>query len=72
MRECMTLNSTYRLHKLHILLLLFDHGLKIDVYFDAQGLICGLALTPHLFDVVHPLASLLSVDFQLFNLVQAG
>lgn len=63
------ISGDVRLHKLYILLLLLDHCLKVNIYFDSEGLISSLALTPHLFDIVHALASFLSVNLQLFDLV---
>lgn len=63
---------TYGLHKLNIFLLLLDHGLEVDIDFDTEGLIRRLSLAPHLFDIVHAFATLLSINLQLFYLVQAG
>ena len=63
---------TYWLHDRHILLLLLDHGLEVHVDFDAER---GVVLLPQrslLLDIVHSAAALLTIDFQLFDLVQAG
>lgn len=62
---------TYRLHELDVLLLLLDHGLEVDVDFDAKSLVGCLALTPHLLYIVHSFATFLPVDLQFFDLVKA-
>lgn len=62
---------TYRLHLGDIVLLCFDHSLKIDVDLDAKG---SVILFPHralLLDIVHSAATLFSVNLQTLYLVKA-
>lgn len=59
------------LHKLNILLLCLHHGLKIYINFDAECLVICLTLTTFLFDIIHAFSSLLSINLQLFDFIEA-
>ena len=62
--------KTYRLHVLDILLLLLNHGLEIYIHFDTHGVVVSFSLTALFLNVIHSFATLLSVDLQLFDLVE--
>ena len=73
--ECdtsLSLEETYRLHHRDILLLLLNHGLEVDIYLDAEGLVVCFPLTPFLLYVVHTTAPLLTVNLEFFNFIEAG
>ena len=61
-----------RSHALHIILLFLNHGLEIYINFNAQCFIVGLTLTALLFDVIHALSTLFSIDLQFFDLIEAA
>jgi len=56
---------------LHVLLLCFNHRLKVNIYLDTESLIIGLPLTPLFLDIIHAFSALFSVDFELFNFIEA-
>ena len=60
------------MHVLHIVDLFFNHGLEVDVHLDAERLIIRLSLTSFLLDIIHASASLLTINLQFFNLIEAA
>jgi len=50
-------------------LLLLNHGLKVDINFDAEGGIVFCAHSSLLFYVIHALSSFFTINLQFFDFI---
>jgi len=57
------------LHPDYIVLLLLNHGLKVDINFDAKGGIVFCAHSSLLFYVIHALSSFFTINLQFFDFI---